>query len=462
MLQIKNAHFVTAETTQQTDIWIEDEKIVQIGGTGPKEPDEILDAEGQIVMPGGIDVHTHFDLDVGIATATDSFYTGSVAAACGGTTTIVDHMAFGPKGCALRHQVDVYHQLADGEAVIDYGFHGVLQHVNDQVLQDMETLIEEGITSYKAYLTYADKLNDDEVFRVLQRCKELGLMLTVHPENDGVVNYLRTWYPEHGYTAPKYHPLSRPAECEAEAENRMMLFAHMAGDAPLYIVHLSNRLGLQYAQMARQRGQKNLYLETCPQYLFLDDSQYDLPDHEGLKYMLSPPLRTKQDQKELWRGIADGSIQTIATDHCPFFFHKEKQMGKDDFTKCPNGIPGVETRMMLLFSEGVMKKRISENRFVEICCTNPAKLFGLYPQKGSGMMGADADLIFIDPNQNTFITKSILHENVDYTVYEGMEMRGKITKTMLRGQVIAENGEFLGKKGDGRFMKRRRPMLMDD
>lgn len=457
---IKNATLVSAEKTIQGDLLIQNGQITQIAENIDIPSEETIEATGKIVMPGGVDVHTHFDLDVGIARSTDSFFTGTVAAACGGTTTIVDHMGFGPKDCSLDHQVNVYHQMADGQAVIDYGFHGVIQHVDESILDQMEALIHEGITSYKIYLTYDGKINDREAFEVLCRSKDLGLMVTVHPENDGVVNYLRNYYSSHGLTSPKYHPLSRPVECEAEAINRMILFARMADDAPLYIVHLTNGLGLEFAKMAREEGQEHLYLETCPQYLFLDDSCYDLPNNEGLKYILSPPIRKKSDSAALWKGIEGGDIQTVATDHCPFFFSKEKQYGKDDFTKCPNGAPGVETRMILLFSEGVMKKRISLNRFVEICCANPSKLFGMYPNKGTLDIGSDADLIIIDPEQITTITEANLHENVDYTMYEGMQLQGKITTTILRGNIIAENGEFLGKKGDGQFLVRKKPMLI--
>lgn len=457
---IKNAKLVTAEWVKEADILIQDEKIVEIAPTIEIADEETIDAKGQYVMPGGVDVHTHMDLDVGIARATDDFYTGTVAAACGGTTTIVDHMGFGPKGVPLVHQVKVYHGLADGKAVIDYGFHGVIQHVDDAILDEMQELIEWGITSYKVYLTYDGKVNDREAFRVLERAKELGLMITVHPENDGVVNYLKEKYSKHGMTSPAYHPKSRPAECEAEAINRMVLFARMAGDAPLYIVHLTNELGLNFVQEARERGQKHLYLETCPQYLFLDDSCYDLPDNEGLKYILSPPIRKVSDQKALWKGVETGKIQTIATDHCPFFFHGDKQMGKDDFTKCPNGAPGVETRLMLLFSEGVMKGRITVQEFVSLCSTNPAKLFGMYPNKGSLAVGSDADLVFIDPTQKTHVSVDTLHENVDYTLYEGMELQGKITKTILRGKIIAEDGNFVGEQGDGQFLYRQKPILL--
>lgn len=452
---IKNGAFATASDVFRGDLRIEEGKITQIGcAITPNAGEELIDAQGLWVLPGGVDVHTHMDLDVGIARSTDDFYTGTVAAACGGTTTIVDHMAFGPKGCPLHHQVDVYHKLADDKAVIDYGLHGVIQHVDDGILSEMETLIQAGITSYKFYLTYGFKLSDNEAFRVLQRGKELGLMMTVHPENDGVVSCLRDEFSKNGLTTPHYHPKSRPLECEAEAINRMLLLAHMAGDAPLYIVHLSNGLGLSYVEQARERGQKDVYAETCPQYLFLDDSRYDLPINEALKYIMSPPLRPKENNELLWTGIEHGVFDTIATDHCPFFLSREKQLGKDDFTKCPNGAPGVEVRLALIFSEGVSKGRISINRFVDLCAARPAKLFGLYPQKGTIAVGSDADLVFFDPNKKVMLTKSLLHENVDYTPYEGMALTGFPVMTISRGEVIAKNGAFLGKKGRGRFIKR--------
>lgn len=451
---IKNGKIVTASDIYNADIIIDEGIIKQIGVNLPLGNHEVIDAMGKYVVPGGIDVHTHLNLDVGIAVAKDDFYTGTVAAACGGTTTIVDHMGFGPKGCNLKHQVDVYHEYADGKAVIDYSFHGVLQHVNEEILNEMEQIISnEGIPSFKAYLTYDYKLSDMEALKVLIRLKELGGLTTVHPENDAAVNYLRSYYSNNGMLAPIYHALSRPAECEAEAINRMINLAAIAGNAPLYIVHLSCGLGLDYIKMASERGQK-VYAETCPQYLLLDDERYNEPNNEGLKYIMSPPLRKKNDQKKLWNGIREGFIQVIATDHCPFDFNGEKQLGKDNFTKCPNGAPGIETRVPLLFSEGVSKGRISINKFVEIISTNPAKIFGLYPRKGTIALGSDADIVIIDPDKEVVLTKNILHENVDYTAYEGMKLKGYPILTLVRGKVVAKDNKFVGEAGYGKFIKR--------
>lgn len=451
---IKNGKIVTASDIYNADIIIDEGIIKQIGVNLPLGNHEVIDAMGKYVVPGGIDVHTHLNLDVGIAVAKDDFYTGTVAAACGGTTTIVDHMGFGPKGCNLKHQVDIYHGYADGKAVIDYSFHGVLQHVNEEILNEMEQIISnEGIPSFKAYLTYDYKLSDMEVLKVLIRLKKLGGLTTVHPENDAAVNYLRSYYSNNGMLAPIYHALSRPAECEAEAINRIINLAAIAGNAPLYIVHLSCGLGLDYIKMASERGQK-VYAETCPQYLLLDDERYNEPNNEGLKYIMSPPLRKKNDQKKLWNGIREGFIQVIATDHCPFDFNGEKQLGKDDFTKCPNGAPGIETRVPLLFSEGVSKGRISINKFVEIISTNPAKIFGLYPRKGTIAVGSDADIVIIDPDKEVVLTKNILHENVDYTAYEGMRLKGYPILTLVRGKVVAKDNKFVGEAGYGKFIKR--------
>lgn len=453
-LLIKNGTIVTASDTYNGDIYIDEGIIKEIGINLNKASVKVIDAKGKYVIPGGVDVHTHLNLDVGIAVSNDDFYTGTVAAACGGTTTIVDHMGFGPRGCNLKHQVDVYHSYADGNAVVDYGFHGVIQHINENILDEMERIVkEEGIPSFKVYLTYDYMLKDEEVLKVFKRLKELGGITTIHCENHGSIKLLREYYVENGFKTPKYHPLSRPAEAEGEAVNRMISLADMADDAPLYIVHLSSKIGLSYIKMAHERGE-SVYAETCPQYLVLDDSRYEQEDNEGLKYIMSPPLRKRRDIEALWKGIKDGHIKTIATDHCPFAFNKDKQLGKDDFTKCPNGAPGIEERIPLIFSEGVMKNRISINKFVEVCSTNPAKIFGLYPKKGTIQVGSDGDIVIIDSNIEKVLKVEDLHSNVDYTAYEGIKIKGYPIYTILRGEIIAKDNTFIGKKGYGEFLKR--------
>lgn len=452
---IRNGTIVTAGDIFVGEIYIDEGIIKEIGLNLEKPCDKVIDASGKYVIPGGVDAHTHLNLDVGIAVANDDFYTGTIAAACGGTTTIVDHMGFGPKGCNLRHQVEVYHKYAKDNAVIDYSFHGVIQHVDEEILNEIQEIVEyEGIPSFKIYLTYDYKVSDEEALKVLLRLKELGGITTVHPENNDSIKYLRQNFVKNGLTSPIYHALSRPEECEGEAVNRIINLAAIGGGAPLYIVHLSSALALDYIKLAHKRGQ-NVYSETCPQYLLLDEERYNEPNNEGLKYIMSPPLRKKENQVHLWKAIKDGHIHTIATDHCPFAFNKEKQMGKEDFTKCPNGVPGIEERIPLMFSEGVMKGRIDINKFVEVCCTNPAKIFGLYPKKGTIQVGSDADVVLIDPKKEVTLTKSILHENVDYTAYEGFKLKGYPVLTMVRGEVIARDNKFIGQKGYGRYIKRK-------
>ncbi len=453
-LLIRNAQIATSERVFSGDLLAENGKITQIGDSLSADHAEVIDATGKYLLPGAVDVHTHFDLDVGIARASDDFHTGTIAAAFGGTTTVVDHMGFGPEGCSLLHQVGVYHKLAAG-AVIDYSFHGVIQHVNDEVLADMQRMRdEEGITSLKLYLTYGYKLDDEQVLRVFRRAKELALTICIHCENDAVVTMLRSQFVREGKTQVKYHPLSRPAQAEAEAVFRMLMLAKVAGCPNVYIVHLSTGLGLEAIRIARKDGQPNIYAETCPQYLFLDDSRYDDPV-EGLKFTISPPLRTKKDNAALWHGIENGDIDTIATDHCPFFFATQKQMGAEDFTKCPGGAPGVELRFPLLLSEGFMKKRLTLPQVVSLCCTRPAQLFGLAPKKGDIAIGADADLVLFDPDLDWTVTKARLHENVDYTPYEGFALQGSIITTISRGDVIVDDGQFFGRNDRGRYIKRK-------
>ena len=460
---IKNGMIATDTDVFEGDILIDGEKIIEIGSGITADDAEVIDATGKYVLQGAVDVHTHMDLDVGFARAIDDFYDGTVAAACGGTTTIVDHMAFGPKDCSLWHQVNEYHRLADGNAVIDYGFHGVFQHLKDVTLNEMrEIKEEEGITSFKVYMTYDYRLHDDEIFRVLRAAKEAGIVITVHCENHGVLTQLRKEFSGAGKGEARYHPLSRPARCEAEAVNRMIHIAAMAGDAPLYIVHLSSAEGLHEVMKARAEKRPNLGVETCIQYLILTDEKYDDPQ-EGLKAIMSPPLRKDQDREELWQALAGGGlIDTVATDHCPFHFKAgkaEKQYGKDDFTKCPNGAPGVQERLMLLFSEGFMKGRISLPQLVKYSSSEPCRMFGMYPQKGSLEPGTDADIVIIDPEKTTKIDKDYIRGASDYSCYEGMELAGRIERVFLRGREIVKDGGFLGARGDGRYLKRGESVL---
>lgn len=455
-LLIKNAQVATSKEVFNGAVLAENGAIAEIYREGDALPGvsaaETIDAGGQYLLPGGVDPHTHFDLDVGFTRASDTFYTGTVAAACGGTTTVIDHMAFGPKGCALTHQPAVYHKLAQ-DSVLDYGFHGTIQHVDSGVLNDMATLKEEGITSLKLYMTYDDKICDNDIISIMRKAKELNLVICAHCENDAIVTRLRKEYTENGKTQAKYHPLSRPGEAEAEAVFRLLMLTQAAGGANVYIVHLSSALGLAAAQLARKNGQSNIFLETCPQYLFLSDSLYQDPA-EGLKYVMSPPLRGQNDINALWHALEHGEIDTIGTDHCPFFFETQKQRGAQNFTLCPNGAPGVELRMPLLFSEGFLTGKLTLPQVVNACCTRPAQIFGIAQQKGDIIKGADADLVLINPHSEWVVTKTDLHENVDYTPYEGMKLKCRVTQTISRGETIYKNGEFTGHKGRGQYLKR--------
>ncbi len=452
-LLIYNAVVATSAQVFHGAVLAEDGKIAKIYDENAALPADAkeIDAKGKYLLPGGVDVHTHFDLDVGTTRASDDFYTGSVAAACGGTTTIVDHMAFGPKGVPLTHQPKVYETLAK-DSVIDYGFHGVVQHVDEDVIKDMETLKNMGITSLKLYMTYDYGLVDADILQVLNRAKELDMVVCAHCENDAAIAALRKKFVKEGKTQPRYHALSRPPQTEAEAAFRLMTLSQIS-KAKIYIVHLSSREGLFVIDTMKQWGGDNVLVETCPQYLVLDDELYQ-DDSEGLKYIMSPPLRKKADMEALWQALANARIQTVGTDHCPFFFETQKQTGANDFTKCPNGAPGVELRMPLLFSEGVMKKRLSLERVVQVACSNPAQIFGIAMQKGDIKVGLDADFVLFDPEHNVKITKSMLHENVDYTPYEGIELTGYPVMTISRGEIIAQDGKCMAKKGRGNYLHR--------
>ena len=453
---IKGGRIATASDLFYGDILVVDGVIKEIGCDIRGSFDHIIDAADKLLIPGGIDVHTHFNLHTGSAVARDDFYSGTVAAACGGTTCIVDHMGFGPSNCNLNHQLNVYHEYAKGNAVIDYSFHGVIQHVNPDILAELgDMVLKEGISSFKIYMTYDYRISEADIMKVMARLKVVGGLLTIHAENHEIIEYLKHKFIDNGCKAPIYHALSRPDYSEGNAVNGVISLASAVGNVPLYIVHLTSELGLQHIIRARASKQ-TVYAETCPQYLLLNEERYMLDIDEGLKYVLSPPLRRRENNEAMWRGIREGHIQVVATDHCPFNIATDKQKGREDFSKCPNGLPGVEERLPLMFSEGVMKGHISINKMVEVCCTNPAKLFGMYPKKGTLMPGSDGDIVIIDPNKEVTLTKGFLHSNVDYTAYEGFKLKGYPIMTLSRGEVIAKDNEFVGERGRGEFIKRQR------
>ena len=452
-LLIKGGTVVTATDQYRGDVFVEGEKIAMIGTALASPADRVIDATGKYVLPGGIDVHTHLDMPFGGTRSADDFESGTTAAAHGGTTTIVD-FAIQYKGETLHHAWEAWMKKAEGKAAIDYGFHMIITELSDQVEQEMDALVREGVTSFKLFMAYPGvfMLDDATIFRALLRTGKNGGTICMHAENGGVIDVLVKRALAEGKTAPKYHALTRPARAEAEATHRAIALAEMA-DVPVYIVHLSAAEALEMVMEARDRGLP-AYAETCPQYLFLSYNNYEEPGFNGAKYVMSPPLRQKEAQDRLWRGLAFDDLQAISTDHCPFCMKEQKTMGEGDFSKIPNGAPGIETRMSLVYDGGVRPGRISLNRFVELTSTSPAKIFGLFPRKGTIAPGSDADIVVFDPDKKTRLSAKTLHMNVDYNPYEGRDVTGATETVISRGRVIVDQGRFTGRAGAGSFLKR--------
>jgi dihydropyrimidinase len=450
---IKGGTIVTAVDQYKGDVLIEDEKIALIGTIIDVQADKVIDASGKYVLPGGIDVHTHLDMPFGGTTSADDFETGTTAAAFGGTTAIVD-FAIQYRGQTLHHAMETWAAKAEGKAVIDYGFHMIITELNDQVEGEMDALVRQGITSFKLFMAYPGvfMLDDGSIFKALLRTGKNGGTICMHAENGGVIDVLVQRALAEGKTAPKYHALTRPARAEAEATHRAIAMSEIA-DVPIYIVHLSAAEALEMVTEARDRGLP-AFAETCPQYLFLSYDNYEEPDFDGAKYVMSPPLREKAKQKELWRGLAFNDLQCISTDHCPFCMKEQKELGRNDFSKIPNGAPGIETRMSLVYDGGVREGRITLNRFVELTSTSPARIFGLFPRKGTIAPGSDADVVVFDPNRTFTMSAKTLHMKVDYNPYEGRKVTGATDTVLSRGRLVIENGTFVGRAGQGSFLKR--------
>ncbi|HKY05924.1 MAG TPA: dihydropyrimidinase [Blastocatellia bacterium] len=450
---IKNGRVVTAVDDYKADILVEDDKVAVIGRSLDMEADLRIDASGKLVIPGGIDPHTHMELPFGGTSSSDDFRTGTIAAAHGGTTTIID-FAVQHHGQSLVEAVDNWHRKAEGKTAIDYGFHLITTDLPDERVGEMRQLIGEGVMSFKLFMAYPGVflVDDATIYRAMKNAGEAGGLICMHAENGIVINEIIKHALAEGKTAPKYHALTRPTKAEAEGVHRAIAIAEMA-DAPVYIVHLSCADALEEVREARDLGLP-AYAETCPQYLFLDYSYYEQEGFEGAKYVMTPPLREKWNQDKLWTGLAGNDLQVISTDHCPFCFKEQKELGRDDFTKIPNGGPGVEHRMSLIYNGGVVAGRISLNRFVELTSTAAAKLFGLFPRKGTIAVGSDADIVIFDPDEEMTISAATHHMNVDYSAYEGFRVRG-VTKTVLsRGRVVIEDGNYKGTPGTGEFLRR--------
>ncbi|HEV8648385.1 MAG TPA: dihydropyrimidinase [Actinomycetes bacterium] len=457
---IQGGTVVTAAETMRADVLVDGEKVVAVGtglggGTGAERT---VDATGRYVMPGAIDVHTHMEMPFGGTFSADDFATGTAAAAWGGTTTIVD-FAIHEYGESLQAGLDRWHEKAGPKAHIDYGFHMIVREVNDQTLADMDALVDRGVPSFKLFMAYPGvfMVDDASLFRAMSRTSENGGLIMLHAENGGPIDVLIQRYLAEGRTDPINHGLTRPSSMEGEAVHRAVALADLAGVA-VYIVHLSSADALNAVREARDRGLATL-AETCPQYLYLSLDDLGREGFEGAKYVCSPPLRPVAHQAELWKGLRQDDLQVVSTDHCPFDYKEQKEMGRGNFAKIPNGLPGVEDRFTLIYDGGVRPGHIGLNRFVELVATAPAKLFGLWPRKGTIAPGSDADVVVFDPEAERTLSASTHHMNVDYSCYEGRRVHGIPEVVMQRGEILVDHGTFLGRPGQGRFLERSRSGL---
>lgn len=454
---IKNGRIITATDDYFADIYIESDTVTEIGKCIDRPADKVIDATGRLVVPGGIDAHTHFDMPFGGTVSADDFESGTIAAAHGGTTTVVD-FAIQTKGKSTLEGLETWHKKADGKATIDYAFHMIVTDMPEERLPEMARLADEGVTSYKLFMAYPGVLyvDDGTLYRAFRQAGENGTRICMHAENGIVIDEIIKAAVKDGKLEPKYHALTRPTRMEAEGVHRAISIAEVAG-VPLYIVHLSSADALEEVKRGRARG-VDVVAETCPQYLFLDQSYYERPNFDGAKYVMTPALREKWNQDVLWQGLKFNHLANVATDHCPFCFKDQKELGKEDFRKIPNGAPGVENRMSLMFHGAVVQNRLSLNRWVEITSTAAAKTFGLFPKKGTIAVGSDADIVVFNPDRKETIgvgNPFTHHMRVDYSTYEGFEVQGWSEVVLSRGRVICENGSRLT-TGGGQFIKRAR------
>ena len=451
---IRNGRIITATDDYVADIFIEGETVRAIGRNLAMKAGREINADGMLVMPGGIDPHVHLDMPFMGTFSSDDYESGTRAALYGGTTMVIDFI-LQKQGNSLRSALEEWQGRSDGNCVGDYSFHMAVTDFNEETKKEVVEMIEkEGIVSFKTFMAYKGALmiDDRQMVGLMEEVKKHGGLINVHATNGDMIDYLIAKHRSEGKLAPLYHYLSQPEITEAEASERFTDMAFYTG-CPGYIVHLTCEGALNAVRQATRRNQK-VFVETCIQYLLLDASLYE-KDFEGAKWVMSPPLREKKDQDTLWAGINQGLVQVVATDHCPFRW-EQKLMGKEDFSRIPNGHPAIEHRMELLFSEGVKKDRISLNKYVEVSCTNPAKIFGMFPRKGTIAVGSDADIILLDPEEKHTISAKTHHMNVDYSAYEGWQLTGKIKTVLLRGQVAIQDNKCLLNKGYGKFIKRSR------
>jgi dihydropyrimidinase len=452
---IQNGTVVNADSTFKADVLIDGGIIKEIGPSIlPNSAGTIVDATGLFLLPGGIDAHTHLDMPFGGTTSADDFETGTRAAAIGGTATIVD-FAIQARGTKMRTALDTWWKKAEGKACIDYGLHMIVTDLPDAGLEDMDDMVREGVASFKLFMAYPGVLmvDDATIFKAMRQTAKNGALICMHAENGSVIDVIVQQALAEGKTAPIYHALTRPTQAEAEAVHRAIAMAEMAG-VPVYIVHLSSEDALNQVREARDRGLP-AFAETCPQYLLLsiEDNMQD-KGWDGAKYVFTPPLREKRNQPKLWDGLRTDNLQVVSTDHCPFCFEDQKSMGKSDFTKIPNGGPGIENRLQLLHHHGVGLGHLTLNRFVEIVSTAPARIFGMYPKKGVLATGSDADIVLWDPVASHTISAATHHMRVDYSMFEGFKVRGNARDVYSRGELIVSKGEFIGKPGRGKYLRR--------
>ena len=452
---IQNGTIVNADSTVTADLLIDGALVREVrAGIPANAADKVVDASGLLLLPGGIDAHTHLDMPFGGTNSADDFETGTRAAAIGGTTTIVD-FAIQTRGTKMRAALDTWWRKAEGKACIDYGLHMIITDLPDTGLEDMDDMVREGVASFKLFMAYPNVLmvDDATIFKAMRRTAKNGALICMHAENGSVIDVIVQQALAEGKTAPIYHALTRPTVAEAEAVNRAIAMAEIAG-VPVYIVHLSSEDALNQVREARDRGLP-AFAETCPQYLLLslEDNMVD-KGWEGAKYVFTPPLREKRNQSKLWDGLRRDNLQVVSTDHCPFCFEDQKVLGKNDFTKIPNGGPGIENRLQLLHHHGVGLGNLTLNRFVELVSTAPARIFGMYPNKGVLAPGSDADLVLWDPVSDHIISATTHHMRVDYSMFEGFRVRGNARDVYSRGELIVSGGKFIGKPGRGQYLRR--------
>ncbi len=454
---IKNGRIITASDDYLADVLIDGESVAQIGVTLDVKADKVIDAAGRLVIPGGIDPHVHLELPFGGTVSSDSFETGTRAAAVGGTTAVLD-FAIQYKGKTFAETLEHWTAASDGKCAIDYGCHLAITEMEDRHLPEFSKVVESGVTTFKLFLAYPDvfMVDDRTTYRVMKAAGAAGGLTLVHAESGVVIEQRIQELIDAGKTDPVYHALSRPPMTEADGLARAVRIAQFA-EAPVYIVHVSNAEAMNELKRAQERGQP-AFGETCTQYLFLSHDNYLEPDFGGAKYVMTPPLRDKSNQEPLWEGLRRGTLALVATDHCPFFFEGQKELGRGDFRKIPNGAPGVEDRLAV-FYDGAMKHGFSLNQFVNLTSTAAAKLMGMYPKKGTIAVGSDADIVIFDPDKEQVRSVKTQATNCDYNAFEGMKIKGTVETVLSRGKVIVEDGTYVGKAGDGKFMRRGKSIL---